>query len=219
MKIILLILAFNFLFSNEIYKEIKIYDHNIENVSFLTSIGIDLDHIHRTNDYIQFAINSYDLSKLIIHNIEYEVIHDNLEEYYVSRLDNDYFDRDFDLGSMGGYYTFEEIESNLDELSNMYPDIISEKVSIGSSLEGRNIWAIKISDNYEVDENEIPEHIISSVKASFSGYKIEEVEVSETVHGINYEFEIEKGKSEMAITIDSNGKIIHKESEDDDERD
>lgn len=72
---------------------------------------------------------------------------------------------------------------------------------------------------YEVDENEIPEHIISSVKASFSGYKIEESEVSVTVHGINYEFEIEKGKSEMAITIDSNGKIIHKESEDDDERD
>ncbi|WP_268225475.1 PepSY-like domain-containing protein [Sinomicrobium oceani] len=72
---------------------------------------------------------------------------------------------------------------------------------------------------YEIEEKEVPEHIISSIMDSFPGYEIEEAEVSETVQGVNYEFEIEKGKSEMAITIDSNGKIIHKESEDDDERD
>ena len=55
---------------------------------------------------------------------------------------------------MGGYYTFEEIEENLDELSNTYPSIISEKISIGYTLEGRNIWAIKVSDNPNVNEDE-----------------------------------------------------------------
>ncbi|WP_417887663.1 hypothetical protein [Zunongwangia sp.] len=46
---------------------------------------------------------------------------------------------------------------------------------------------------YEIENNEILEHIVSSVKASFRGYKIEECEVSETNQGVNYEFEIEKG--------------------------
>ena len=55
---------------------------------------------------------------------------------------------------MGGYYTFSEIEENLDELSNTYPDIISNKISIGETLEGRDIWAIKISDNPNQNENE-----------------------------------------------------------------
>jgi len=154
MKIILLILVFNFLFSDDVYKEIKINNEDINNISYLTSLGIDVDHIHKTDDYIQFAINEYDLSKLILHDIDYEIIHENLEDFYLSRLDNNHFERDLELGSMGGYYTFQEIENNLDELSSMYPDIISEKTSIGLSLEGRNIWAIKISDNYEIDESE-----------------------------------------------------------------
>ena len=55
---------------------------------------------------------------------------------------------------MGGYYTFQEIEDHLDELSNDYPYIFTEKISIGTSLEGRNIWAIKVSDNPNIEEDE-----------------------------------------------------------------
>ena len=55
---------------------------------------------------------------------------------------------------MGGYYTFDEIEENLDELSNEYPYIFTQKISIGLTLEGRNIWAIKVSDNPNLDEDE-----------------------------------------------------------------
>ena len=55
---------------------------------------------------------------------------------------------------MGGYYTFDEIEENLDELSNECSNIITDKISIGQTLEGRDIWAIKISDNPNQDEDE-----------------------------------------------------------------
>ncbi len=153
-KIFHLILIAQFLFSSDLYKEIRIYNNDIKNISFLNVIGIDIDHMHKDKNFIQFAINEYDLNKLIVNNIGYEVIHDDLEEFYASRLDNNYFDRDLELGSMGGYYTFEELTYHLDELSLLYPEIISEKVSIGLTLEGRNIWAIKISDNYLEDENE-----------------------------------------------------------------
>ncbi len=60
----------------------------------------------------------------------------------------------FDFGSMGGYYTFDEVVAKLDEMAANYPNLITDKVSIGQSHEGRDIWMVKISDNPDVDENE-----------------------------------------------------------------
>ena len=153
-KIIYIFFIFQYLFGLDVYKEIKILNNEIENISTLQSLGIDIDHIFKNQDYIQFAINEFDLSKLIVNNIQYEIIHDDLQVFYQNRLDQNYTNRDFELGSMGGYYTLDEIAYQLDQLSSSYPTIISEKVSIGSSYEGRDIWAIKISDNYALEENE-----------------------------------------------------------------
>ena len=155
MKKILIILSFTgYLFCLDIYKEIKIYNDDLVNHEILHSLGIDVDHIYKTDQYIQFVISQYDLDKLILENITYEVIHEDIEEFYKSRLIQNYSSRDFNYGSMGGYYTFQEIEENIDELVSLYPNIISEKISIGFSLEGRNIWALKVSDNPNINEQE-----------------------------------------------------------------
>ena len=158
-KKICLCVFFHFVFSIEIYKEIKIFNEEIENISFLQSLGLDVDHMIQGTDYIQFAINEYDLNKLILNNINYEVIHHDLQTFYENRLDQNYISRDFELGSMGGYYTFDEIEYHLDQLSSLYPNIISQKISIGQTYEDRNIWAVKISDNHEIEENEQPQRV------------------------------------------------------------
>ncbi len=60
----------------------------------------------------------------------------------------------FGFGSMGGYYTLAEIEADLDEMFQLYPSLITQKFSIGTSIEGRTIWAVKISDNPNISENE-----------------------------------------------------------------
>lgn len=49
------------------------------------------------------------------------------------------------------YKTSEEIEQIVTDFYNNYPHL-TEKVSIGKSLEGRDIWALKISDNPQLDE-------------------------------------------------------------------
>jgi carboxypeptidase T len=51
------------------------------------------------------------------------------------------------------YKSPEEIEEFIQEMHGRYPDITAIK-SIGKSLEGRDIWAIKISDNAKLDEKE-----------------------------------------------------------------
>ena len=57
-------------------------------------------------------------------------------------------------GAMGGHYTLAEMESILDDFHQQYPQLCSQRVSIGQSIEGRDLWMVKISDNVGVDENE-----------------------------------------------------------------
>ena len=154
-NLFILTIIVSHIFSYEIYKEIKIENVNDQLVSNLQLLNIDIDHVHMNDDNsIKFAISETDLQKIQTYNIPYTIIHENLEEFYASRLTNDFESRDFELGSMGGYYTLDEIVQNLDELYQDYPNLVAEKISIGQSLEGRDIWALKMSDNPNIDEDE-----------------------------------------------------------------
>lgn len=51
------------------------------------------------------------------------------------------------------YKNPEEIEAFVKEINHRYPSI-TKVISIGKSVEGRDIWAIKISDNADTDEIE-----------------------------------------------------------------
>ena len=68
----------------------------------------------------------------------------------------------FGQGGMGGYYTFAEIVGVMDQLRASYPSLVSQKTSIGQSVQGRDIWMFKVSDNPNVDENE-PEFRVDSL--------------------------------------------------------
>ncbi len=55
--------------------------------------------------------------------------------------------------NLGQYHTYAETEAMLTSLASTYPAIAQRSI-IGLSLEGRNITALKISDNVAVDESE-----------------------------------------------------------------
>ncbi len=71
---------------------------------------------------------------------------DNMEEFYRSRLDPSKL--------MGGYHTYSETNAEMIALCEQYPDF-THLDTIGYSLEGRPIIALKISDNADVDEDEV----------------------------------------------------------------
>jgi len=56
-------------------------------------------------------------------------------------------------GVNGDYHTYQELERDLVALEENYPHLVRLH-DIGKSLEGRNIYALKISDNVSLDENE-----------------------------------------------------------------
>ncbi|MBN1479068.1 zinc carboxypeptidase [candidate division KSB1 bacterium] len=53
----------------------------------------------------------------------------------------------------GLYHTYDEVQSELDSLAAAH-ESIADFTSIGKSLQGRDLWAIKISDNVQSDEDE-----------------------------------------------------------------
>ncbi|MCK4305963.1 MAG: hypothetical protein KAY24_17120 [Candidatus Eisenbacteria sp.] len=70
----------------------------------------------------------------------------DMEEHYASQREG--------YRNFGDLYTYSEMIAYLDEFHALYPEITTEKYSIGTSIEGRDLWAIKISDNPDVNEDE-----------------------------------------------------------------
>lgn len=65
---------------------------------------------------------------------------------------------DAQKGDEGDYHTYEELTQELQGIAENYPEI-TELYSLGKTWEDRDIWAMKISDNAEIDEDE-PEVLI-----------------------------------------------------------
>ena len=144
---IFIAIFFNILFCSQNYMQIRVNHVSDDDINLFQSSGIDIDHaIYQEGRYIEFAISEYDVDKLINLGYSYHIIHENLESFYASRLTDNYT-REFGLGSMGGYYTLDEAVQRLDDIQSEYPGFVSEKISIGTTFQGRDIWAIKVTNN------------------------------------------------------------------------
>lgn len=72
----------------------------------------------------------------------------------------------YTYGSMGGYYTYEEYLAVLDDMRAKFPQLISERRAVNSSLlthEGRPLWFVRISDNPDSDETDEAEALYTAV--------------------------------------------------------
>ncbi|MCP3860313.1 MAG: zinc carboxypeptidase, partial [Phycisphaeraceae bacterium] len=90
-----------------------------------------------------------------------------LSRGFVTRIvDHDVYDLDDapltrDRNFLSAWMTASEVHSALTGFASTYPSIASLS-SIGTTLAGRDIWALKISDNVGVDESE-PEVLITGI--------------------------------------------------------
>ncbi len=85
--------------------------------------------------------------------LSFSVQIENLTEYYAARAAADQQQsRLATVGSMGGFRTLAEIEQEMDRLATTFPQHCSTKFSIGQSIEGRSIWAMRISTTPSVHD-------------------------------------------------------------------
>ena len=148
------IFIINFSFSKEIFQSIRLLKPSLEKIEKISKLGIPLDHsTGKKGFYIDFIASSDQVSKLRYLDIDVEILIPDLTLHYKSRNTPEN-ERDFPLGSMQGNYTLAELNNRFDELKTLYPDFISEKLILGQSYEGRDIWAFKVSDNPNINEDE-----------------------------------------------------------------
>lgn len=86
------------------------------------------------------------LSKLEKENISYRLETDNFYPYNLK-------DVSIQSGVNGDYHSYQEVEKDLINLEESHPHL-AKVYDIGDSLERRNIYALKISDNVSMDEDE-----------------------------------------------------------------
>ena len=140
--------------AENIYQEIRVFHADPSTLQSLNNLGIPLDHVRKNKDEsIDVVVTMEEAHVLLEIGIPFDVLQHDLTEYFVTRSMPG-IERDFPLGSMLGNYTLLEAIAQMDTLRNMYPDFLSEKDSIGTSIEGRTIWAFKVSDYPSVDEDE-----------------------------------------------------------------
>lgn len=84
-----------------------------------------------------------------------DLIHADLEAYYASLQGA--------LLDYGVWHTYDETIAELNLLHSQYPSLTTAPISLGISGEGRDIWAIKVSDNPELEEPDEPEVLYDGV--------------------------------------------------------
>lgn len=103
-------------------------------------------------EYVEIVAKQDDIDYLAGRGYEVIMQTKNLSSFYADRATAYY----------GGFKTFAEIEAYMNTVHADHPTITTAPFSIGTTLEGRNIWAIKLSDNPGVDETE-PEVLYTGV--------------------------------------------------------
>ena len=157
-----LVVVTNLVFSKDIYQSVRLYNPSPSNISIVGNLGVPLDHVGGKKDiYIDLTCTKEQTLDMLSKGLDLEILIPDLTAFYKAR-NRPANSRNFPLGSMQGNYTWDEINIRFDELLELYPNIISAKFVLGQSIEGRDIWAFKVSDNPNDNENE-PEVLYTSL--------------------------------------------------------
>ncbi len=160
----LVLLFVDFSISNEIYKLVNVYIPDAKTLEKLISTGIDMEGSSaKVGNWFEVTISESELKALQVKGFETHILIDDLTKFYSERLVKGPYDAlGFGLGSMGGYYTLNEVIKQLDTMRLLYPNLITERFVVGYSLQDRPIWGVKISKNADLQLNK-PEAFYNSL--------------------------------------------------------
>ncbi|MFY9310602.1 MAG: M14 family zinc carboxypeptidase [Bacteroidia bacterium] len=172
------------------YSKAKIYlDGKEKKLHQLSKLGLAVDHgEHKQNTFFISDFSEQEIALLKTNGFQVDILIDDVSAFYSNR--NKSQDKNilkssgtrstgcsssstiatpsnFQLGSMGGFYTYTEMLAILDNMASQYPNLISVKQPISNinSVEGRPLYWLKISDNPGTDETE-PEILYTALHHS-----------------------------------------------------
>ncbi len=115
--------------------------------------NLSLDVVWQADGYIEIITTEEGFRELDRLGFKSEIIHPDIVAFNQSRLTPN--------KDMGGYKTLDEINAWIDNFIALHPTFVSAKQQIGTTIEFRPMWAFKVSDNPNIDEDE-PEILYTS---------------------------------------------------------
>jgi murein tripeptide amidase MpaA len=136
---------------------VQVQIQNRAELNSLRQLARDVDEspTHKLPGLVTIYADDAEQAILKTAGFQFQVFIENLSDYYAQRAMRDRQPRQALTHSMGGFRTLVEIEQTLERLTQTYPNIVA-KFSIGKSYEGRDIWALRISDNPQIYEPSEP---------------------------------------------------------------
>ena len=123
--------------------------------SFLAAHRLDLDITRiKPGQYAEVAATPESMDLIRGSGLRFEVLVKDLEQSYAARQKA--------VTNFGLWHTYSESAAFMDSLRLRFPQVVSEKWSIGQTGQGRDIWCFRVSANPDVDENE-PEILIDGM--------------------------------------------------------
>ena len=163
------------------YSRVKVFATDFE-LNRLSEYGVTIDHgIRKENTFYISDFSKREIEIMQENEYVFEILISDVEAYYVSILNDENPPQElrnatcsgstsgssasnftpstpsnFNLGTMGGYLTYNAMLAELDAMAAQYPSIITPKTQISTFLsrENRPIYHVRISDNPAIDENE-----------------------------------------------------------------
>ena len=213
--VVLFILFFSNCIFSQNYSRVKIYtdDSGLEKLS---KLGVSIDHGVKKDGYFFISdFSSSEIQRIKENQYAFEVLIDDVQTFYKNQntlrveeknstcpsLNSKFISpTNFKLGSMGGFYTYQEYLDEVDKMAQEFPQLITSKSTIGNFLtsENRPIYWMKISDKPLIDEVDETEVFYSGVH-----HAREPISLTELVFYMWYLLENYSNDLEIQYLLDS----------------
>ena len=170
---------------NEKFHKVKINYTSPADLVKLANQGVCIDHgLHKKNHFFISDFSESEIEKMLSLNFDYEILINDVTHFYKQRnklsnksAKNIFCEENENIletpenydfkpsDDFGGFYTYNEMLNELDDMHSLYPEIISARSDIKDenfsssphiheTYEGRYLQWVKISDNPNVSEGE-----------------------------------------------------------------
>jgi hypothetical protein len=141
----ILLIIFTLIFSKE---TVVIEINSMSDYKLLVQLGIELDH-HRTATEVHAYTTPSEIDILQKNGFHVHSIANEAHDYYMLLKEETRGSDD----PLREYHNYEELTNFLQDIVSNYPEIASLE-SIGQSVQGRELWVMRITDNLDEDELE-----------------------------------------------------------------
>ncbi|MCP4709721.1 MAG: T9SS type A sorting domain-containing protein [Planctomycetes bacterium] len=151
---------------------VRCYPENSRQFTQLMNLPYEIATCVPRPDRVELLVPASEVPGLHQMGLVFEVVHDDFSAHWQAHISSLRQD-------LGEFHTYDEMLDEMETVQTAFPGI-TQLISIGQSHFNRDIWAMKISDNVSVDEDE-PEMLIIG-----NHHAVEIMTVEIPLHFIHY---------------------------------